>query len=79
MRIDSTGGAVVLDTTTPIAVGEFNGQELRLEGTSATNTVEIRDSGTVDLNGLVVLDDRQRIILHWNSTLSQWREWNRNR
>ncbi len=79
MRIDSTGGAVVIDTTTPIVAGEFDGQELELEGTSDTNTVEIRDSGTVDLNGLIVLNNGQWITLRWNDTLSKWRERNRNR
>ncbi len=79
MRIDSTGGAVVIDTTTPIVAGEFDGQELELEGTSDTNTVEIRDSGTVDLNGLIVLNNGQWITLRWNNTLSKWRERNRNR
>ena len=79
MRIDSTGGAVVIDTTTPIVAGEFDGQELDLEGTSDTNTVEIRDSGTVDLNGLIVLNNGQWITFRWNDTLSKWRERNRNR
>ena len=78
MRIDSTGGAVVIDTTTAIAAGEFNGQELELEGVSATNTVEIRDSGNVNLNGLIVLGLGTWISLRWNSTAVEWRERFRN-
>ena len=78
MRIDSTGGAVVLNTATPIAAGEFDGQELDLEGTSAVNTVEIRDSGNANLNGLIVLSDNTWISLRWNNSQSEWRERNRN-
>jgi hypothetical protein len=78
MRIASSGGAVILDTTTPITAGEFDGQELELEGTSNVNTVELRDSGNANLNGLIVLADSTRIGLRWNDTASEWRERYRN-
>lgn len=78
MRLDSTGGAVVLDTTTPILAGEFDGQLLELEGVDGTNTVEIRDSGNANLNGLIILGDGTWILLRWNDTAGEWRERNRN-
>ncbi len=78
MRLDSTGGAVVLDTVTPIAAGEFDGQLLELEGVDGVNTVEIRDSGNANLNGLIILVDGTWITLRWNSSAAEWRERNRN-
>lgn len=78
MRISGSGGAVTLDTTTPIAAGEFDGQGLEIEGTSDANTVTIEDSGNAELNGLVVLASGTWIELRWNDTASKWRERNRS-
>ncbi len=78
MRLSGSGGAVVLDTATPLSAGEFDGMELDLEGTDGTNTVEIRDSGNVNLNGLIILSDSTWISLRWNDSQSEWRERNRN-
>ena len=78
MRISGSGGAVTLDTTTPITAGEFDGQALEIEGTNDTNTVTIEDSGNVELNGLIVLASGTWITLRWNSTAVKWRERNRS-
>lgn len=78
MRLSGSGGPVVLDTTTPLTAGEYDGQTLELEGTDGTNTVEIRDSGNADLNGLIVLGLGTWIELRWNDSVSQWRERNRS-
>ena len=78
MRISGSGGAVILDTTTPLTVGEFDGQRLKLQGTSNTNTVEIRDSGNADLNGLIILSEGTYINLEWVDSASEWREENRS-
>jgi hypothetical protein len=78
MRVDSTGGAVTLDTTTPVTVGEFDGQQLEIMGTDNTNTVTIPDSGTVDLNGLIVLSDHVSVLLEWFDGDSKWVEVRRS-
>lgn len=78
MRLDGSGGPVILDTVTPITAGEFDGQLLELEGVDGTNTVEIRDSGNANLNGLIVLGNGTWITLRWNDSAGEWRERNRN-
>lgn len=78
MLIEGSGGPVTLSATTPIAAGEFSGQALRLEGTDATNTVTILDSGNVGLNGPITLGDGTVIEMSWNSTKTQWIEDSRN-
>ncbi len=78
MRIESTGGAVTLDTTTPITAGEFDGQRLKIMGTDAVKTVTIPDSGNTDLNGLIVLSDHVAITLQWFSGDTKWVEESRS-
>jgi hypothetical protein len=78
MRIQSTGGAVIIDTTTPIAAGEFDGQQLELTGLSDTNTVEIQDSGNVAQNGDIILGLGDVIRYWWDNTRSVWQEQFRN-
>lgn len=80
IEIDSTGGAVTLDTTTPIANGEFDLQLLVLVGTSDTNTVTIQEgSTTVILNGDVTLTDQDAIFLLWIGAVTEWFELSRNK
>lgn len=79
MRVAGSGGAVQLDTTTPITDGEYDGQVLELEGTDAVNTVTILDSGNANLNGMVVLGDNDWILLRWNDTAGEWRERSRSK
>lgn len=78
MRIKSTGGAVTLDTTTPITAGEFDGQQLEIVGTDNTDTVTIPNSGNVFLNGLILLTSGVRIGLEWFDSNSLWVEKTRN-
>lgn len=77
-RVSSTGGAIVMDTTTAIADGTKDGQELVLEGISDTLTIEIRDAANTKLNGLWVSSDGATIHLAWNSTRSAWVELSRS-
>ncbi len=78
MQIKSTGGAVTLDTTTPITAGETDGQQLEITGTDDTDTVTIPDSGNVDLNGLILLIKHTHIRLVWVSADTQWVELGRS-
>ncbi len=80
IELDSTGGAVTLDTTTPIANGEFNLQLLLLLGTDDTNTITIQEgSTTVILNGDVTLTDGDIIALLWVGLVAEWFELFRNK
>lgn len=78
MRIQSTGGAVILSAGTPITAGEFDGQQLELTGLSDANTVEIPDGGTVAQNGDVILGLADAIRYWWDNTRSVWQEQYRN-
>jgi hypothetical protein len=68
----------VLDTTTPIAAGQADQQQLELWGTDNVNTVEVRDSGNVSLNGMIVLSLGTHLHLAWDSGGMVWREKSRN-
>ena len=75
IEVSGSGGAVTLNTTTPIANGEFDLQLLVLLGTSDTNTVTIQEgSTTVILNGDVILTDQFAIILLWVGAVTEWFE-----
>jgi len=80
IEVSGSGGAVTLDTTTPIANGEHDLQLLILIGTDDTNTVTIQEgSTTVLLNGDVTLTDHDAIILLWVGAVTEWFELFRNR
>jgi len=77
--VSGSGGAVSLDSTTPITNGEFHGQLLVLSGTSDSNTVTIESGGTnMKMNGDVTLKDSNTINLWWDNTNTFWREIGRN-
>jgi len=79
VRISGSAGAVTLNTTTPIANGEFNGQLLELSGINDTNTVTIESGGTnVKMNGDVTLTDGDHIKYWWDNTSTVWQERGRN-
>ena len=79
LRVSGSGGAVTLDTTTPIANGEFDGQLLILTGTSDANTVTIQSTGTnMDMNGDVILTNGDSIEFWWDNTNTLWRERGRS-
>ena len=77
-RIESTGGAVILSTSTPIAAGQFDGQQIELVGLSDTDTVEIQASGNVLQNGAIILGAGDTIGYWWDNTDSLWKEKYRN-
>lgn len=80
VEVAGSGGAVTLDTTTPIANGEFDLQLLILAGTNDTNTVTIQEgSTTVILNGDVTLTDGDVIALLWIGAVTEWFELFRNK
>ena len=80
IEVSGSGGAVTLDTTTPIANGEFDLQLLVLAGTNDTNTVTIQEgSTTVILNGDVTLTDQDTIVLLWIGAVTEWFELFRNK
>ena len=76
-RVQGNGAARTLDATTPIAAG-VDGQVLILEGVHASNTITIRDSGTVDLNGDITLGLGSTLQLTYNSSRAKWVELHRN-
>ena len=67
-------GPVVVSAVPGIAAGTVVGQELILEGVGA-NSVTLNGDAGVDLNGTVILGDKQRIYLIWNG--SAWGEVSR--
>lgn len=77
-KVQGSGGAVTLDTTTAIADGEKDGQVLRLVGLSDTNTVSIEHDSNVQLNGNVTLRKYEVLVLVWESTNGEWVEHFRN-
>lgn len=82
MRVQSTGGAVVLNATTAIADGSADAtivQELTLEGTSDANSVEVPDDANTDLNGPMVLGEGATLTLRYNAARGLWVETGRNR
>jgi hypothetical protein len=80
IELDSTGGAVTLDVTTPIANGEFDLQLLLLLGTDDTNSITIQEgSTTVILNGDITLTDQDAILLLWVGAVTEWFELARNK
>lgn len=76
--VTGSGGAISLDTTTPITASSVNGL-LVLIGTSDTNTVTVPDSGTcAGLNGECVLGENDCLVLVYNTTQAVWIEVTRN-
>ena len=76
--IASTSGAVTMTSTPTVAVGDFVGQVLILQGSSATDTLTLQDEGTLPGSNLR-LDTTTRLIsnatvltLVWNGT--DWEE-----
>ncbi len=77
--VQGSGGPVTADTTTPIAAGTIDGQELRLVGLSDDNTLEILNGGNVDLNGAnMILYANSSFDFMWDDINSIWIETSRS-
>lgn len=76
--LSSTGGAVTLDSTTPLSAGTTAGYERVLIGESDSNTVQIDSSGNASLNGSIVLGLNDALYLVWNGATSKWVEVSRS-
>ena len=77
--IVGSGGAVTVTKTPSVTAGTADGQELRIIGTSATNTVTLQDqtnlaSSGLSLNGNWVGGKDSVLTLHWDATQSLWIE-----
>lgn len=66
--IQGSGGAVTVSANPQIAAGTTVGQQLILQGRSATNTVTLADGTGLSLNGSVVLGLNNIIALLWDGT-----------
>ena len=73
-RVASTGGAVTLHATTPVADGVYAGQRLVISGTSDTDTVKILGSANIVINGDWTSGVGRALTLFWDSTLGRWIE-----
>lgn len=70
--VQGSGGPTTASTTTPIAAGTVDGQEVRLVGLSAASTLTIVDSGNVSLNGNITLGLNAVLDLCWSIDQSKW-------
>jgi hypothetical protein len=76
-------GAVTVTATPSVTACTADGQELKLIGTSNTNTVKLQDEASLAgsklrLNGPVTLGLYQDVTFHCDVTLGDWVEDNRN-
>lgn len=78
LHVLTAASAVTLNGTTAIADGEIDRQQLRLVGTSDTNTVTVLSGANTLLNGLVTLGLNESIDLEWDLSNSYWREVSRS-
>jgi len=80
MRVVGDGGAVVLDTSPSVNDGEYDGQEVVIQGTSDVNTVQITDNTNVQLDEdtAVTLGKGDTLHLLWDSGDSDWYELGRS-
>ena len=73
IRISGSGG-VTITAGTPIAAGSVDGQELILEGCSASNTVTINSGTGLEFGGTMELGTGDKIAFLWNASASVWTE-----
>lgn len=77
IRIQGSGGAVVVSTTTGIANGDLAGRKITLIGLDNTNTVQLTSAGNVTLNGACTLAQNDLITLIWDAVSVKWVELSR--
>lgn len=80
IRVVGNGGPVVMTSTPTIALGTIDGQELLVQGTHDTNTVQLQDNGSLAGSKLRLgaanrtLGEGDTIRFSWDSTLGFWLE-----
>ena len=70
------GGAVNISAADQIIDGTAVGQEIKIIGRSATNTIQMNDGNNLKLNGIAILGLNDYIQLIWDGT--DWIEQGRN-
>lgn len=70
--VASSGGAQTVTATPQIQAGTIIGQELYLQGTSATNYIRLQDGNGLSINGPIDLTNNGSILLVWNGSV--WSE-----
>lgn len=78
LRVAGASGAQTVDTTTGMTAGTVDGQEVRLMGTSDTDTLTITVAGNMAPNGSITLGAGDIIDFMWDATNSVWREVSRS-
>jgi hypothetical protein len=73
--VAGSGGAVSVTANPQITAGTAVGQHLRVNGTSASNTVSLADGNGLSLNGPIVLNNNGAIDFDWNGSV--WYETSR--
>lgn len=77
-NIQGDGSDITADTTTAIAAGTIDGQELRLVGASDDQTVSILDTTTnVKLNGTMTFKNNSVLDLFYDLNEAVWKEVSR--
>lgn len=67
--VEGSGGAVDITANPQISVGNNDGDELILIGTSDANTLQLDDGNGLSLNGAMLLVNNSVIRLQWDGTL----------
>lgn len=78
IRVEGDGGAITVSATTGVTNGTKDGQQLRLQGLSDTNTVTITAAGNMRLNGDCVLGQADILDLQWDHGDTKWTEVSRS-
>ena len=71
-RVKGGSGGTTASSSTPIANGSIDGQEVVIEGLDNTDTLVIGDSGNVSLNGEKTLGLYSGLTFVWNNTDTKW-------
>ena len=80
MRVQTNNGQQTLATSTPIAAGTVDGEELVIIGISDSNPIRIQDGGTAaGFNGDINFTSGVTLHAWWDDTSSLWREIGRSR
>lgn len=78
IRVQGNGGAITVNATTGVTAGTKDGIELRLQGLSDANTVQIDTAGNMRVNGTCVLGQGDILDLQWDNSDAKWTEVSRS-